>query len=137
METLQTPDQPQIVPTTINKKSICPQCHQPVLPEYYFCPNCGKKLEEKPLSTGIWAQLWLYFFTLVIMPLTAYLAYRHWHGVEYFRSEDPKAKRVGLISILLLIITIFFLIWSTWASMVWFQEYIKAQQTNPNYLGGF
>ncbi len=135
MDTPQSTTQPEA--TAPNRKAICPQCHQPVLPEYYYCPNCGKKLEERPLSTGIGAQLWLYTYTLVIMPLTAYLAYKSWKGVAYFRSEDPKAKRIGLIAIILLVGTIIFVIWSTWASIVWFQGYIKAQQASPNYLGGF
>ena len=26
------------------KPMICPICHYPVKPEYYFCPNCGAKL---------------------------------------------------------------------------------------------
>lgn len=118
-------------------KNICPQCHQPVLPEYYFCPNCGKELKEKPLSTTIWAQIWLYAFTLVFMPMTSYLIYRYWKGMKYFRSEDPKAHHMGLISIALLIGTIIFVAWSLWAGFAWLQEYIKVQQSDPNYLGGF
>lgn len=119
------------------RKNICPQCHQPILPEYYFCPNCGKKLEEVPLSTTIWAQLWLYVFTLIIMPFTAYLAYRHWQGIAYVRSKDPKARRMGLISIGILIGTIAFLIWSLWTGIAQLQESIQAQQNNLNSLGRF
>lgn len=135
--TVSTQSEVVVAPLASDHKSICPQCHQPVLPEYYFCPNCGKGLKEKPLSTTIWAQLWLYIFTLVFMPLTSYLVYRYWNGIKYFRSEDPKAKRIGLISIILLIGTIIAVAWSIWTGFAWFQVYIKTQQSSPNYLGGF
>ena len=45
---------------------ICPQCHQPVKPEWYYCPNCGKKLSEPGLSTSLASQLWLYAFSIII-----------------------------------------------------------------------
>ena len=119
------------------QKNICPQCHQPVLPEYYFCPNCGKKLNEAPLSTTIWAQLGLYLFTLIIMPVTGYLAYRHWKGIAYFKSQDPKAKRMGIISIILLIGTIAFIVWSLWAGITQLREAVQTQQNSLNAFGGF
>lgn len=125
----------EITPDTASK-SVCPQCHQPILPEYYFCPNCGKKLEEAPLSTTVWAQLWLYIFTLIIMPLTGYLAYRHWKGIQYFKSQDPKAKRIGITSIILLIGTVVAIGWSIWAGIAQLKEALNAQQNNINSLGG-
>jgi len=141
MDNPQNPNQPEVatMPSVAipAQKNICPQCHQPVLPEYYFCPNCGKKLEEVPLSTTIWAQLWLYIFTLIVMPFTGYLAYRHWQGVAYMRSRDPKARRIGFISVILLISTIVLLTWSIWAGITQLKESIQTQQNNINSLGGF
>lgn len=119
------------------KRSICPHCHQPVLPEYYFCPNCGEKLEDVPLSTSIWAQIKLYSFTFIWMPLTAYLVYTKWKGYKYFKSEDPKAQRIGTVAMVLLAISIIIFVWTTWASIVWLLQYIKAQETNVNSLGGY
>ncbi len=127
--------QASVAPATVNKMAVCPQCHQPVLPEYYYCPNCGKKLDDQPLSTSIWAQIWLYTFTLIFMPLTCYLIYTHWKGLQYFRSEDPKARRMGLISIILLVISFGFLVWSTWASIVWVQGYVSAQESSISSMG--
>src|SRR6266481_8112927 len=112
---------------------ICPQCHQPTAPEYYFCPNCGKNLKEPALSTSVWAAFWLYFYTLILMPLTSYLIYRHWQGIKYFRSSDPKARRMGLIAIILLICTLLFVAWSLWAGTLWLQKYVQQQE---NGLGG-
>ena len=116
--------------------AICSECHQQVLPEYYFCPNCGKNLREKPLPTSFGAQLWLYIFSLVIMPITYCLAWRYWKGWKYFKSPDPKAKRIGLVAIVLLAISIIFLVWSTYAGIVWLQQY-EQNQTNSdlNSLG--
>ena len=109
------------------REAICPMCHQPVLPAYYFCPNCGKKLEDAPLSTSIWAQIWLYTYSLILMPITCYLIYTRWQGVKYFKSKDPKAHRMGLIAITLLIISIVFLIWITWAGTISLDKYVQDQ----------
>jgi hypothetical protein len=98
-----------------------------VRPEYYFCPNCGKKLEDAPLSTTIWAQIWLYTFTLILMPITCYLVYTRWQGLKYFRSQDPKAHRMGVTSIVLLIISIILLVWYTWQGTLWLQQYVQTQ----------
>jgi heme/copper-type cytochrome/quinol oxidase subunit 2 len=115
------------VPFAAAVLAICPQCHQSVLPQYYFCPNCGKKLEDQPLSTTIWAQVWLYVFSLILMPITCYFIYSRWKGTKYFKSKDPKAHQMGLIAIVLLIISIVFLIWSTWAGTVWLDKYVQTQ----------
>src|SRR5271166_4874557 len=90
--------------TQINQISapvLCPQCHQPIKPEYYYCPNCGKKLSEAPLSTSLGAQLWLYAFSL-ILPFIGYLAITKWQGIQYARSGDPRAQEIGWIAIGLL-----------------------------------
>ncbi len=137
METVGSPTNtvPASQPESVAKMAVCPQCHQPVRPEYYFCPNCGKKLEERPLSTSVWAQIWLYFFTLILMPITCYLIYTRWQGLRYFRSNDPKARQIGLIAIILLIISIILLVWGTWAGITQFQQYIQNQENSINYIG--
>jgi hypothetical protein len=123
-----------ILPATANM--ICPQCHQPVLPTYYFCPNCGKKLEDAPLSTSIGSQIWLYFFSLIIMPVTCYLIYTRWQGIKYFKSKDPKAHQMGLIAIILLVASFGFIVWSTFAGIAWVQGYVQTEQTQLNNIGG-
>lgn len=89
------------------------------------------------MSTSIWAQIWLYAFTLILMPVTCYLIYTRWQGIKYFKSKDPKAHRMGLIAIILLIVSIVFLIWSTWQGTVWLNKYVQAQVNSVSNLGGF
>jgi ABC-type Fe3+ transport system permease subunit len=71
------------------------------------------------------------------MPITCYLVYTHWTGWKYFKSDDPKAQRMGTIAIILLAISFIFIIWSTWAGIIWFQQYIQQQETSANSLGGY
>src|ERR1700722_79729 len=102
---------------------ICPQCHQPIKPEYYYCPNCGKKLTEPELSTTLASQLWLYAFSLVL-PFLGYLAISYWQGIKYARSEDPKAQQIGWIAIGLLALSSVYVIWQATA---WIDGFIKSQ----------
>ena len=102
---------------------VCPQCHQPVTPEEYYCPNCGKKLSEPPLSTSLGAQLWLYAFSL-ILPFIGYLAISYWQGIKYARSDDPKAQEIGWIAIGLLAVSSIFTIWQV---TVWINSFIQTQ----------
>jgi hypothetical protein len=79
----------------------CPVCHQSVLPEYYFCPNCGAKLHEAPLSTSPLTQAWIYAFS-IILPVICYLLITKWPGIAYARSRDEKTRNVGIVACLLL-----------------------------------
>ena len=76
----------------------------------YYCPNCGKKLDEPPLSTSVGSQLWLYAFSL-ILPFLGYLAISYWHGIQYARSDDPKAQQIGWIAIAILAASSIYVIW--------------------------
>ncbi len=85
------------------KPMICPICHFPVKPEYYFCPNCGAKLTTPPLGVGLVDQLLLYAFS-IILPWIAYLAITKWQGIKYLRAPDARTKQIGLIALILLIV---------------------------------
>ncbi|MCL4405185.1 MAG: zinc ribbon domain-containing protein [Patescibacteria group bacterium] len=116
--------------------ATCPKCHQSVLPQYYFCPNCGQALREPPLPTSALAQIKLYAFTLILMPLTCYLIYRRWLGVKYLRSQDPKARQIGIVSMILLIVSVALVIWLIWAAIIWAEQYVQAQENSLNSLSG-
>jgi len=84
--------------------TLCPTCHQPIQPTYYFCSNCGKNLRPRPLSTSLSSQIPLYLKTLLLPPLGFIWGYR------YLRQPDTRSKIVGLITIVITIVEIVFLI---------------------------
>ena len=97
----------------LNPNSIsgfCPVCHQPILPQYYFCPNCGAKINTAPLSTTAGTQAWIYAFS-IILPMMCFIFVTRWPGVKYYKSDDPKAKLIGQIAWTLLILSTIVTIW--------------------------
>lgn len=90
-----------IPPTQI----ICPFCPSLIDAAAFFCPNCGKNVREKPFSTGIWAQIGLYFASVLLPPL-----FIGW-TIKYLKSADQKAKQIGMISLGLTIVTLVAAIW--------------------------
>ena len=110
---------------------ICPRCHFPTRPEYYFCPNCGAKLTEPPLGTGIVDQLLIYAFS-IILPWIAYLAITKWQGIKYLRAPDPRAKQIGVIALVLLVASSVVAVWLT---TVWIQGYIQQSLNDVNNIG--
>lgn len=113
-----------VVPVpTPSPSMICPQCHQPIKPEYYYCPNCGKKLSDAPLATDFGAQFFLYAFS-IILPAIAYLAITKWQGITYARSADPKAQEMGWIAIALITLSSIVMVWLT---AIWIQGFIQTQ----------
>ncbi len=79
--------------------SVCPVCHRSALPEYYFCPNCGKNLKPVPLSTTVLKQLGLYIGSVVLMPLGLI-----W-GLRYLKESTLKAKLIGWACIVITIVS--------------------------------
>lgn len=112
----------------ISASGICPVCHQPVLSQYYFCPNCGTKLNLTPLSTTISTQVKIYLFS-IILPIICFIFVTKWPGVKYFKSDDPKTKQIGQIACSLLIISTVFTIWF---AVVWTQNYIESTVNSIN-----
>lgn len=114
--------------------NICPVCHLPVLPQYYFCPNCGAKLVEPPLSTSTGTQAWIYAFSL-ILPIILFIFVTKWPGIKYYKSSDPKAKQIGQIAWALLILST---IVTIWLAYTWTQQIIQSSIDSINTdLGSF
>lgn len=78
---------------------VCPVCHLPMKPEYYFCYNCGKNLRPAPLSTTILKQLGLYVGSVVLMPLGLI-----W-GLRYIKESSVKGKLIGWACIVITIVS--------------------------------
>jgi hypothetical protein len=108
--------------------AICPVCHQPILPSYYFCPNCGAKLNAAPLSTTSTAQAKLYAHS-IILPLLCFFTASRWQGIRYFKSSDPKTKQIGLIACILITLSTILLVWY---AIIWTQQEIQSQVNSIN-----
>jgi hypothetical protein len=119
----------QVKPVSANIfPAVCPSCHQPILSSYYFCPNCGVKINEAPLSTTPGTQTWIYVFS-IILPMIAFIFVTRWPGVKYYKSKDPKAHMIGQIAWALIIISTFVTIW---LAFVWTQNFIQDQINSIN-----
>ena len=103
--------------------AVCSYCHQPVLPTYYFCPNCGNKLVSAPLSTSVATQAWIYAFS-AILPMILYIMISKWPGITYFKSKDEKTKQIGSVAIIILALST---IITVWLGYVWTQQIIQSQ----------
>jgi hypothetical protein len=108
--------------------NICPVCHEPILSTYYFCPNCGTKVNEAPLSTSLGTQTWIYAQS-IILPMVLFLFITRWPGIKYFKSDNPKAKRIGQVAWALLILSTVFTIWLAYA---WMQATIQSSINSIN-----
>ena len=107
---------------------MCKTCHQPILPQYYFCPNCGTKVNEPPLSTSLTTQLGIYVFS-IILPLICFIFVTKWPGNTYFKSQDPKAKQIGTIAWTLIIVST---IVTVWLGIIWTENFIQSQVAATN-----
>lgn len=76
----------------------CKYCGYPISANFFFCPNCGKKLHEPPITIA--RQIGLYALSVFLPPLGL------WPGIKYLQQKDPKAKIVGSIAIILTIVSI-------------------------------
>ncbi len=113
--------------------SLCLVCHQPLLPKYYFCPNCGTKISSTLLSTSVGTQIWIYAFSIII-PMIFFILIGKWPGTKYSKSNDPKAKQIGYIAWGLLILST---IVTVWLSIRWTNQMIQSSMNSLNgALGG-
>ena len=71
----------------------CPNCKNQIDPNVFYCPICGKKIKEPPVSTGFWPILGLFLFCILLPPLNIPLSFK------YLRAADTKAKTLGWISL--------------------------------------
>jgi uncharacterized OB-fold protein len=86
---------------------ICPSCQHPLTDADYFCPNCGKKIKNKPVSTSLGKQIVVYLVSFFLPPFGLPWAFR------YLRQEDEKSKAIGYVVIGLTILSIVISIWLT------------------------
>ena len=112
----------------IENNNICQVCHQLILPTYYFCPNCGTKVNSAPLSTTLGKQFGIYLFS-IILPSICFLFITRWPGLNYFKSNDPKARLIGEIAFTLLILST---ILTFWYAFSWTQSAVQSFSNSLN-----
>jgi surface polysaccharide O-acyltransferase-like enzyme len=87
-----------------NTVTLCTVCHQILKPEYYFCPNCGTKVQDSPLSTDLSEQAKLYIYSFAL-PWIGFFTIGKWKGIKYLKSKDEKNKKIGTIACLLMAVS--------------------------------
>jgi uncharacterized OB-fold protein len=108
---------------------VCPVCHQSVVPEWYFCPNCGKELKAKLVRVSAATQIGIYALSVFLPPLGL------WPGIKYLGKKGREAKIVGAIAIVLTIISS---VVTTWLTFRYLQSYLAIYSglINSNGLDG-
>lgn len=103
---------------------ICSYCHVINPPEFFFCPNCGKELRGKPLSTSVPKQIGIYLLAFFLPPFGLS------PGIKYLRRNTSKEKTVGGIAIILTFLSIGFSIWLAVSVVTQMQSLITNQLQN-------
>ena len=85
---------------------ICPKCGSMVPASAYFCPQCGKPLKAKPISTSFSKQVLVYLVSFFLPPFG--LTYT-W---QYYKQGDEKSKEIALFSLILTIVSVILTLWA-------------------------
>lgn len=124
--------QNNVTKTLAVQQESCAFCHQPLLPQYYFCPNCGKQIHQPPLPTGIGAQLSLYALS-IILPSLCFLFIRNWKGIEYLKEKNGTSKIIGTIACTLLLLSTVLTFWYAYkVTQDIVQKAMKSTEANMN-----
>lgn len=107
----------------MDPQQTCPYCHSQISTESYFCQNCGKKLKDKPLSTGIGRQIIVYAISILLPPAGFFYGYR------YIKQKNNKATIIGGIAIVLTIISS---VYSIWYLMTFINSFNQQMQLYKN-----
>ena len=84
-------------------QQLCRFCNSPVSNNFFFCPTCGKKLHEPPITIA--KQIGIYALSILLPPLGL------WPGIKYVFQKDEKTKAVGIIAIILTVISTIVTLW--------------------------
>ncbi len=101
--------------------TVCPFCHFALNEAFYFCPNCGKKISEPPITTL--KEISVYLISILLPPLGLI------PGIKYLFSKNQRTKRAGIIAITL---TILSTIITLWISVAMFNNLSKSVSSQVN-----
>ncbi len=77
----------------------CKYCKASVAENFYFCPNCGKKIKEPPFKFSLSKTIVIILESVLIPPFGLI------PGIRYFLKNDHKAQIIGMVAIGLTIIS--------------------------------
>lgn len=101
------------------EQNICRYCRAQIVDVDYFCPNCGKKLKDKPLSTSVSKQALVYIVSAFLPPFGLIWA------VKYIRQEDS-AKKSRNVGISIIVITVISLVLNLWFAVGLYNTFLGA-----------
>lgn len=81
-------------------------------------------------------QTWIYAAS-IILPMIFFLMVTRWPGITYARSSDDKARRIGIIAIILMILSTVALIWATYVLTAQLLQTLSGGLIGQGGLGGF
>jgi len=108
------------------EQTICKFCGQHVFTNYYFCPYCGKKLIEPPITAL--REISVYLLSILLPPLGL------WPGIKYLLQKNQRAKRVGIITIILTILSTIITLYLSIAFFNNINQNISSQLINQSQL---
>lgn len=76
----------------------CTNCNAQILDNYYFCPNCGKKIKEPPFKFSNHQAVKIILLSILVPPFGIF------PSIKYLLVTDMKAKIVGAVGIVLNIV---------------------------------
>ena len=103
---------------------VCKHCSLPVTNEDYFCPHCGKKLNDKPVSTGAWSIVWLFVLSVLLPPLGIGLTMR------YIKADEESTRMIGWISLIVTVVSLIVAIWIAKLALDGINQQINSQLDN-------
>jgi predicted nucleic acid-binding Zn ribbon protein len=104
----------------------CPGCKQPVESQDYFCSNCGRKIKEKPQSTTVLRQIYVYLLSILLPPFGL------WPAVKYLKQKDGKSRIIGFVAVILTAISVAISIWLYFGLMDAVNKQLNQQLNNIN-----
>jgi len=103
---------------------ICKHCQKLAPSTSFFCPNCGKKIQDAPYKFSVMTWAGVILESILLPPLGII------PGIRYLKKEETGAKVLGITAI---IITIFMTIF-TIMFLKSFIETTNRQLNDVNYM---
>ncbi len=99
----------------------CKYCKAQVAENFYFCPNCGKKLKEPPFKFS-WGKTIVIILESIFLPPFGIIP-----GIRYLMKYDNRALIIGFTAIILTFL-------STGITLIYTINFINKSVNSYNYM---